>query len=72
METHRIISENEELEFAIQDSRNLTSIVHVTVPDVKAALQYLSERYDYTLSREPFGALDIATDDWRITLQEAK
>jgi len=40
------ITENLQLEFAIQDSRKLNEIVHVTAPDPQGAVEWLQEHYD--------------------------
>jgi hypothetical protein len=71
----RTITELEELEFAISDSRSHSDIVPVKVPKLDAAWHYLEEGYDAGLSSYNDGdgmRYDVwaCEGDWRLILYE--
>lgn len=62
-----IISTVEELEFAIETSRNTTSITQVYCADLDASIQYLKDRYDVG---EESGDVWATEGDWRLQLYQ--
>lgn len=74
----RTITEIEEIEFAIEESRSTTSIVPVNAREPQAVLDYLYEHYDcgacHVRHETGNGAWDVWSEepDWRLWITEAK